>query len=215
MSNNNHHDAIESTTNRSPAQRQALWNMWQNYLNDVQTELDKTGDNFNPESPSVKKAMALAYHILGQQNRENSMRLTDFIREHDLVDLTKAHKPNWKQITPLVLQILGAAVGGALGMTPYFAGYTGSKAQSFQGASSMVNGIFVQGGQGVGSLMHSVQQGEQAKFSNNLEATKRSQGDSDHQRNKDMESQRRMEEENRRTEENKHQAIRQITSSQA
>lgn len=209
-------DRIGSITDRTPAQRQNLWNMWQTHLQNLDNEMKKT--DFDPfQNTTLQKTMALAYHIMGQQSRECSMKYVDYLREHDLADLTKAYKPSLKQIIPIVLEILGAGVAGALGMTPYFKGIPGgsSQASSFSSASQAVNGIFVQGGQGVLSLTNTMQQGEQAKVNFEIEDDKRKRDDHSHARQQQLQAQQRRDDDIRSTEQKKTEAWRQMTSQNA
>lgn len=158
--------------------RSKLYQQWQEYIDSLEEE--SKDDHFDIyASHTVQKMQMLIHHLVGQNDREFAMSLVDYLREHDIVNLTNAHKPGWKQLTPLFIQIIGGVAAGVLGIIPGVKGFTGAKAQGYQSASTATSQVLCNGAQGVGQIIHTQQQGEQGKINQQIQDTQRRLGDKD------------------------------------
>lgn len=199
-------DEIESVKRHS-AQREKLWNRWAEYA--AQLDEYMNDDNVHAELHDARFSdiAKLVHHFGGQHARDASMRRAQHMLEVHIVDLTKSHNPTKLQIGVVVLQILGALAAGAVGVTPALAGYTGQQAAAYQAGSNTISGVFVSGGQSVGSLLHSRQQGLQAKYANILEAERRLLSQEDQERSQRTQSMHSHDEDVRKKDQNKHDSM--------
>lgn len=187
-----------------------LQEQWEQYLQ----QLDEALQSDDPlSSPLVQKVMLLARHLFGKLNREEALRLVDFLRERNLVDLKKAHAPSVKQLLPIFAQAIGAFAGFGLGITPLVAGYTGSQAQGYQSGSALAQNLLVTGGGSVGHLTNSMQQGEQTEKSQKIQATQRILGDHDQSQKREQQAAERASEDQRKIDQQRHETFGRIAQS--
>lgn len=200
-------DEVEEIHGRTTAQRQRIWDKWQEYLDALDDDIKNNRDI--DHSPAAQLVMELGAYIQSQHSRENSYRSEISLRDHHIVDLTKAHKPNWQQILPLVGQITLALIGLGCGITPACGHLTGATASGWQAGSQAAGGI---GGglQTLGGWAHSSQQAKIAAIQHVLESEKRHQGDQDHKQRTELQANQRHHDDRRQAEQKHYDTITRI-----
>jgi cyanophycinase-like exopeptidase len=181
------------------------------YLQQLQTAIDsKDCDVFH--SPLALKIMGLGSYLISQTTRQTNMRLTDYMRDHNIQEIKKAYEPTWKQILPIVAQIVGALAGGILPTYAVVGGYTGGQAEAIRGWGQATSSILGSGGSAVGQLTHSSQQALQVVEQNKLDANRRDQGNKDQERQQQLQTLMKQWEELKHAEQNAFQTFGQMTN---
>lgn len=165
---------IDSITEKNQVDRDRLWEQVTQYLNEIHLEEDSVQkkDAMDDMTTHVLALSILQTYLNARTNRETSLGLTDWIREHDVIQLKKSYTPGFKQIAPLAVQGAAVTISFLFAIAVPGAGLTGSQAQICNAIS--------QGGQGgaqlasgVGQLTNTYQQGQQANQNAILQASQR------------------------------------------
>lgn len=169
-------EAPVADANPETVQRQTLWEMWQKTADELELDLqDLMADPF--ESKAANKMMLLCSHLASQMNHESARALLDFIEETRIENLKKSYTPGWKEWTPIVVQLLGAAAGGFCGFYSAGKGLVGSAAKSWDTASNLSNNLVAGGARSFGEINNSINQGKQSVVRHELDSDTRLQQD--------------------------------------
>lgn len=163
-------DPIESITNKSPSQRQASWERWQEVFDAAQEYLDNPENDFL-ENHLIQKLMVLSTHMQSQMAKQFEQADTKLILDHKIDEIKEASKPKLTTVALYVTQIFASILGAGLGCAPSILGVTGNAAKSYQALSGGVQGLG-QGSQNMASLVQSKDQAQAEKLRQMLETHK-------------------------------------------
>ncbi len=169
-------DTIEAVSKRNNAQRQNLWNRWQEVFDQMDMDLKDPGqDPF--ETPAGKFLMKMGGHLLSQMAREYAQDRSKHIHEHGIKKLKDAHSPSGALIALYSIQIISGIAGTGLGCAPAALGITGASAASYQSLSQGVQSVFGQGSQNVAGIVQSGAQADIAEINYEIERDKQIHSD--------------------------------------
>lgn len=161
-------DIIESVTNRSPSQRQASWDRWQEVMDAAEDYLDNPESEFL-ENRLFQKLMVISTHMQSQMSKLYEQADTKLILDHKLDEIENVSKPKLITIALYVTQIFGSIFSTGLGCAPSILGVTGNAAKSYHALSNGFQGVLGQGSQNVASLVQAKDQAKADKLKGILE----------------------------------------------
>ncbi len=183
--------------------RKALYDKWQNYIDTLDEELKKDVDPF--ESRALQKMMVISNYFHSDETRRTANLLNDLLQNKHIKDLTKAQKPGWKEIAPVVTQLVSAIGAAVLGIVPVAGAFGNSATSIMTTLSQGANSLGVGGSQAVAGLAGSAKQGAQTIASFELEDSKRQKEDAEQSRRQREQATQRHLEDMARAEEKRHQ----------
>lgn len=174
-------EAAVEDTNPESAQRQNLWEIWQQAADELEKALqDQATDPF--DSDAAQRVMALCSYLASQMNHETARSLLNFIEDYRMKKVKKSYQPGIKEYGLIGIQLMGAVVAGFCGFYPAATGLVGSSSKTWDTASQFCNAFLGNGAGNVAQLNNTVNQGKQSISGHEMENDKRQQQDLEHRR---------------------------------
>lgn len=197
-------DTIEAISSKGQSKKISSFDRWQQYLDHLEAEIaNSDSDPF--ESALVQKMMTMAHHVNASEAKRTSQQLRDFIKDVQIKDLTNSHKPGFKEIAPVTIQLISGVAAAALGVVPVVGGFAQGSINICSSISTGITAVGVNGAQSVGGVFSGKKQGDLAAHNHDLQISNQQHDDIIQSRREAEESRKRQAEEAKQLEAQKHQ----------